>query len=75
MKAATPTPVEVGTAAGAAAGTAITINLDLATSGISAGTWTLEAVAARTGTNPKTLIPNVTTGFPYEILIVDIQQY
>jgi len=62
--------IEVETnASGAVAGTAIATILDLATSGIAPGFWELEAVADKNGANPKTLIPNNYTGFPYVIEI------
>ena len=67
--AASPSAITVGTAAGAAAGTNIAVSVDLTTSGISSGLWELEAVADKDGANPKTLIPNTTTGFPYLVRI------
>lgn len=63
--------VSVGTASGASAGTNIAVSLDLSTNGISPGLWELEAVADKDGTNPKTLIPNTTTGNPYIVRITD----
>lgn len=72
--ASSPTPIEVGTASGAAAGTDITVNLDLATANVVPGLWEVEAVSDRAGSNPKTLIPNETTGFPFLIEIEALHQ-
>ena len=71
---ASATPVEVGTASGAAAGTNITVNLDLTTSGIAVDkVYVIEAISDLTGPNPKTLIPSATTGFPAYVRIANIQ--
>jgi len=70
-----PTPITIGTASGAAAGTNIAVTLDFATANVAAGLWELEAVADVGEVNPKVLIPNETTGFPYLIRIIDPQSY
>lgn len=70
---ATASPIEVGTASGAAAGTNVTVNLDLTTAGIAPGVWEVEAIADLGGVNEKTLIPNTTLGFPTYLRIHDLQ--
>ena len=65
----TQTSVKVGSVAGAAAKTKLTVNLDLASTGIVPGLYELEAIADAGGTNPITLLPNETVGVP---LIVNL---
>lgn len=65
----TDTPTELGSAAGAVAGTNIAVTLDFAL--VPQGTYELEAVADVGQTNPIQLIPNEITGFPYLIKHVD----
>lgn len=61
----------VGSASGLAASQAISITLDMATSGIDAGEeYELVVVADPTGTNPITLLPNQT----YEQYILHVFQ-
>lgn len=65
------TKVQVGSASGLAASSAISITLDLSTAGIDAGEeYSLEVVADPTATNPVTLLPNQT----YERYIIEVFQ-
>lgn len=68
------TATQIGSTVGLAAGSTISIQGDLATSGIAANSlYEVEVVADPTGDNPVTLIPNTTTGYPVRLAIHNVK--
>lgn len=67
------TTTTIGTAAGAAADTEITIAYDV--SSLSAGIYEWEVIADAGGTNPIVVLPDDTTGRPLLARINEVRKY
>ena len=67
-------PVKVETdGVGAAPGTDLALNCDLTLLTDGVGFYEVEVIADENGTNPKPLLPNEKSGYPYIVEIVDFK--